>query len=192
MKQDLNNMMCLDIYLSGNTLKKSDQKIISNTMEDDCSKLMPLISWGMFSEHYFKKLNTSKKCMDLKKIKSFARKYGWENNIETLFKSVDFSAIILTDKNKKIKWVNDGFTDMTGYTKKEAIKKTAGFLQGPKTSKRKKAEIEFKLKENKPFKTSLINYRKNKSIYTCEVHIFPLFNKVRKTTHFIALEREVL
>jgi len=192
MKQDLNNMMCLDIYLSGNTLKKSDQKIISNTMEDDCSKLMPLISWDMFSEHYFKKLNTSKKCMDLKKIKSFSRKYGWENNIETLFKSVDFSAIILTDKNKKIKWVNDGFTDMTGYTKKEALKKTAGFLQGPKTSKRKKAEIEFKLKENKPFKTSLINYRKNKSIYTCEVHIFPLFNKVRKTTHFIALEREVL
>lgn len=192
MKQDLNNMMCLDIYLSGNTLKKSDQKIISNTMEDDCSKLMPLISWDMFSEHYFKKLNTSKKCMDLKKIKSFARKYGWENNIETLFKSVDFSAIILTDKNKKIKWVNDGFTDMTGYTKKEALKKTAGFLQGPKTSKRKKAEIEFKLKENKPFKTSLINYRKNKSIYTCEVHIFPLFNKARKTTHFIALEREVL
>ena len=192
MKQDLNNMMCLDIYLSGNTLKKSDQKIISNTMEDDCSKLMPLISWDMFSEHYFKKLNTSKKCMDLKKIKSFARKYGWENNIETLFKSVDFSAIILTDKNKKIKWVNDGFTDMTGYTKKESLKKTAGFLQGPKTSKRKKAEIEFKLKENKPFKTSLINYRKNKSIYTCEVHIFPLFNKVRETTHFIALEREVL
>ena len=25
---------------------------------------------------------------------------------------------------------------MTGYTKKEALEKTAGFLQGPKTSKR--------------------------------------------------------
>ena len=53
---------------------------------------------------------------------------------------------------------------MTGYSKKEALEKTAGFLQGPKTSKKKKAEIEFKLKENRPFKTTLINYRKNKSI----------------------------
>lgn len=81
---------------------------------------------------------------------------------------------------------------MTGYTKKEALEKTAGFVQGPKTSKRKKAEIEIKLKENKPFKTTLINYQKNKSIYNCEVHIFPLYNKARKTTHFMALEREVL
>jgi PAS domain S-box-containing protein len=130
--------------------------------------------------------------MDLKKIKSFAKIHGWENNIETLFKSFDFSAVILTDKNKNINWVNDGFTNMTGYSKKEALEKTAGFLQGPKTSKKKKAEIEFKLKENKPFKTTLINYRKNKSIYTCEVYIFPLYNKANKTTHFLALEREML
>ena len=102
-------------------------------MEDDCFKLMPLISWDMFSDHYFKELNASKKCMDLKKIKSFAKIHGWENNIETLFKSFDFSAVILTDKNKNIKWVNDGFTNMTGYSKKEALEKTAGFLQGPKT-----------------------------------------------------------
>lgn len=192
MKQDLNKMMCLDIYLSGKDSKNFDHKISSNTMEDDCFKLMPLISWDMFSDHYFKKLNASKKCMDLKKIKSFAEIHGWENNIETLFKSFDFSAVILTDKNKNIKWVNDGFTNMTGYSKKEALEKTAGFLQGPKTSKKKKAEIEFKLKENRPFKTTLINYRKNKSIYTCEVYIFPLYNKANKTTHFLALEREML
>lgn len=67
MKQDLNKMMCLDIYLSDKNSKNFDHKISSNTMEDNCSKLMPLISWDMFSDHYFKKLNASKKCMDLKK-----------------------------------------------------------------------------------------------------------------------------
>ena len=55
MKQDLNKMMCLDIYLSGKNSKNFDHKISSNTMEDNCSKLMPLISWDMFSDHYFKK-----------------------------------------------------------------------------------------------------------------------------------------
>ena len=63
-------------------------------------------------------------------------------------------------------------------------------MQGPKTSKRKKAEIEIKLKENKPFKTTLINYRKNKSTYKCKVHIIPLYDT--KTTHYIALEQEVM
>ena len=63
--------MCLDIYLSGKDSKNFYHKISSNSMEDDCSKLMPLISWDMFSDHYFKNLNASKKCMDLKKIKNY-------------------------------------------------------------------------------------------------------------------------
>jgi PAS domain S-box-containing protein len=185
MKQDLNNMMCLDVYLSS---KKTDKFIdIDNTLEDECSKMMPLISWDMFSDQYFKTLNAAKKCMDLKKIKSYAKKYKWKNDIESLFQSVDFSTIVLTNKKQKIIWVNEEFTSMTGYTKKEALEKTAGFLQGPKTSKKTKAEIEFRLKENKPFQTTLINYRKNKSEYICEVHIFPLYNNKKTTTHFIAL-----
>ena len=99
MKQDLNNMMCLDVYLSS---KKTDKFIdIDNTLEDECSKMMPLISWDMFSDQYFKTLNAAKKCMDLKKIKSYAKKYKWKNDIESLFKSVDFSTIVLTNKNKK-------------------------------------------------------------------------------------------
>jgi len=189
MKQDLNNMMCLDVYLSGNNLKKLNK--IERTLEDECSKVMPLISWDMFSDQYFKTLNASRQCMDLKKIKQFAKKHGWKNDIESLFKSVDFSTIILTDKKQKIVWVNEGFTTMTGYTKKEALEKTADFLQGPKTSKKTKAKIAILLKQNKPFQTRLINYRKNTSEYLCEVHIFPLISN-KTTTHYIALEKEVL
>jgi hypothetical protein len=79
---------------------------------------------------------------------------------------------------------------MTGYTKKEALDKTPKFLQGPATSDQSKSELAFRLKEDEPFMTTLVNYRKNKSKYNCQVYITSLFNE--KTTHFIVLEKEVL
>ena len=188
MKENLNKMLCLDLYLS--EIKRSSKKGFKDDTPENVVRVLPLISWDVFSESYFKHLNSSKKTMDLKKIKAFAKHYHWKNDIDALFDENDFEAIILTDKNQNIIWVNEGFTTMTGYAKKEVLKKTPGFLQGNKTSKKKTAEIRFRLKEDKPFSTSLVNYRKNKSTYNCEVHIFPLYNT--KTTHFIALERELM
>ncbi len=46
------------------------------------------------------------------------------------------------------------------------------------------------LKKNNPFKTQLLNYRKNKQPYNCEIQIFPLGNV--EMTHYIALEKEIL
>lgn len=183
MKQQLQKMLCLDLFLSQNNNTTQQTKI-------EYLKILPLVSWDMFSDYYFQNLIVSKKQMDLKKIKNFARKYRWKNDIEKLFKSVDFSAVILTDIHQKIMWVNEGFSSMTGYSKKEALGRTPKFLQGPKTSQQKKLELNFRIKDDKPFSTTILNYRKNKTTYNCAIHIVPLFNK--ETTHFLALEREVL
>jgi len=188
MKQDLNKMLCLDLYLSGT--KPKSKKVIQDLTQDKCSEVLPLISWDVYSESYFKHLHASKKTLDLKKIKAYAKRHQWKNDMDAIFDENDFEAIILTDKNQNIIWVNEGFTTMTGYSKKEVLKKTPGFLQGKKTSKKTTDEIKFRLKEDKPFRTTLVNYRKNKSIYHCEINIFPLYNT--ETTHFIALEREVM
>ena len=188
MKENLNKMLCLDLYLS--EIKRSSKKGFKDDTPENVVRVLPLISWDVFSESYFKHLNASKKALDLKKIKAFAKHYHWKNDIDAMFDENDFEAIVLTDKNQNIIWVNEGFTTMTGYAKKEVLKRTPGFLQGKKTSKKKTAEIKFRLEEDKPFSTSLVNYRKNKSTYNCELHIFPLYNI--KTTHFIALEREVM
>ena len=187
MKQQLEQMLCLDLFL----LQKSEGSIPKSQSPDKVSNShLPLISCDVFSDHFFKHLNASRKRMDLKKIKNYARKYKWQNDIESLFKSIDFSAIILTDINQKIMWVNEGFTTMTGYTKKEALNRTPKFLQGPETSQEVKSELAFHLNQDKPFVSTLVNYRKNKSTYNCQVYIVPLYSK--ETTHFIALEKEVL
>ena len=101
----------------------------------------------------------------------------------------DYEAIIATDLNRKIIWVYNGFSEMTGYSKRLALDKTPTFLQGEKTSSKTKERIRQKLKLNKPFKEVIINYKKDKTPYRCEVQIIPLYKD--GTTHFMALEKQV-
>ena len=72
----------------------------------------------------------SKILNDIEQVKSFAKKSKWKNKIDGIFQNQDFEALVITDINQKILWVNNGFTEMTGYSKKFAINKTPNFLQG--------------------------------------------------------------
>ena len=123
-------------------------------------------------------------------IKLFAQKAHWKNEIDGIFKDQDFEALIITDINQKILWVNNGFTEMTGYTKKYALNKTPNFLQGQNTLPETKKRIRGKLDELKPFAEIITNYKKDKTPYKCEVKIIPLYTD--KVTHFLAIEKKVV
>ncbi len=179
--------MSLDIYLSSiseNNFDKIYSKIEHNELR------LPLMSWDLYSEVNSKKMIESKSFQDIIKVKSLASKFNWQNNMDSIFEKEQFEAIIVTDINQKILWVNNGFSDMTGFSKKEALTKTPRFLQGSKTSITSKQRIRKHLKTDLPFKDVIINHKKNGIPYKCEVKIFPLYNNGNKT-HYIALEREV-
>lgn len=72
MKQDLNKLMCLDLYLSG-TPAQSEASIENVTKVDS---ILPLVSWDVFSDSCFKQLIASKKAMDIKKINAYAKRHG--------------------------------------------------------------------------------------------------------------------
>ena len=70
-------------------------------------------------------------------------------------------AVVLTNAEKNILWVNSFFTSMTGYTLDEAVGKKPSFLQGPGTEEYQREYIRQKLNELVPFKANITNYRKN-------------------------------
>lgn len=149
----------------------------------------PLLCWDIYSDYFFKQLENSKREQDIIKIKTFAEKFNWENDIDAIFKEESFEAIVVTDVRQTILWVNKGFTSMTGYSKTEALNKTPQFLQGAKTALDIRKKIRTQLNTNTPFSAILTNYKKDKTPYECEVKFFQLFNK--QTTHFLALEKQV-
>jgi PAS domain S-box-containing protein len=97
-------------------------------------------------------------------------------------------AVIVTDPNRKILWVNDGFTAITGYTLSEVLGKKPSILQGPGTEQEVIQRIRKGLESQAVFKEVITNYRKNGESYPCKLVIHPIFNEARQLTNYIAFE----
>lgn len=187
MKDNLNYMMGLDIFLS--RLSKSESGKISKHIAPLKYGKTPLISWDLCSQGILTAPKVLSVNSELSVLAGFAKKFNWKINLVEILNSFPYQAIVLTDNSQKIIWVNDGFVTMTGYPKSRAINHTPSFLQGPETTEESANRIRKKIKLDKPFSEVIINYRKDKTMYKCELKIFPLITD--KTTHFLALEREV-
>lgn len=97
-------------------------------------------------------------------------------------------AVILTDAQRRILWVNDDFTEITGYTLTEVIGKKPSLLQGPGSEKDAIQRIRRGLEHEIAFREEITNYRKNGESYMCKLVIHPVFNREQQLTNFIAFE----
>jgi PAS domain S-box-containing protein len=119
-----------------------------------------------------------------------AKKFTWQVDFTTVF-SNDFEALVLTDTERKIVWVNKGFETMTGYKTHEAVGRKPNFLQGENTDEATRMRFRESLAMGKEFSLNITNYRKSGEEYLCKVQIFPLRNTQNKIIHFLALEKEI-
>lgn len=97
-------------------------------------------------------------------------------------------AVIVTDSNRRILWVNDDFTYITGYTLAEVLGKKPSILQGPDSEKEVVRRIRKSLESLNSIKDALTNYRKNGEPYLCKLVIHPIFDEEQNLTNFIAFE----
>ncbi|HKL35299.1 MAG TPA: PAS domain-containing protein [Salegentibacter sp.] len=186
MKKNLMNMQSLDIYLS--SLSMAEYREIEDQINASDIKLMPLRSWDIYNDYYSRQLAILKQQNTIDSFKELAKKFEWNIDLDTVFKDKTFDALVLTNKEAKIEWVSEGFSEMTGYSSKFAINKTPHFLQGEETDKAVLDRIRHKLSRDEPFTEVLINYKKDRTAYKCEISVIPLFND--HTTHYLALERQ--
>ena len=99
-------------------------------------------------------------------------------------------AIVLTDANRNVQWVNQNFTDITGYSLQEVVGKKPSLLQGGGTPSKDVERIREKLNAHQPVKDSLVNYTKDGKAYKCTFVIHPIFGTDGKLTNYIAFEAD--
>ena len=150
-----------------------------------------LISWDILAMHLLTMKKEGSKEKDLAELQKLKKKFGWQVNLNFLLDSEPYDAIVVTDDQQKIVWVNEGFRGMTGYPRNFAVGKTPGFLQGPLTCPVIKQRIATGVSHKKMIREVIINYKKNRKLYHCQVSIQAIENPVNSTIHFIALEKEV-
>jgi PAS domain S-box-containing protein len=105
-------------------------------------------------------------------------------------------SIVITDADldwpgPRIIFVNPAFTQMTGYTAAEVIGHTPRILQGPGTDKAVLQRLRQSLERGEVFDGEAIQYRKDGTEYFQEWQIAPLQDADGKTTHFVAIQRDI-
>lgn len=91
----------------------------------------------------------------------------------------------------RILYVNDAFTDLTGYTPEEVIGQSPRILQGEHTDPEARERIRQALLDRAPIREQIVNYTKGGQEYWVELKIVPLRNSRGEVTHFAAIERDI-
>ncbi|MDP4536523.1 PAS domain S-box protein [Alkalimonas collagenimarina] len=102
------------------------------------------------------------------------------------------NAIIISDAEGRIIYVNQGFCSMTGYSEDEVQgKKPGAFLQGPHTNKATIDKIRQQLHAKEPFYDEILNYNSKGEPYWISLAINPVFDEQAKLVNFISIQANI-
>ncbi|MFM2359186.1 MAG: hypothetical protein RLY16_1179 [Bacteroidota bacterium] len=101
-------------------------------------------------------------------------------------------AVIISDVNGSVQWVNDGFTKITGYSMDEILGKKPGtILHGAQTDKDVARRIEEKMSRGEELVEELLKYRKNGTTFWVRSSIKPIYNEEGIMTNYISIENDI-
>jgi PAS domain S-box-containing protein len=102
------------------------------------------------------------------------------------------NAAIITDANRRIVWVNEGFTRVSGYTLEEVVGKSPGsFLQFEKTDRQTISSMSEAIRTGNGCRVEILNRSKDGREYWLDVDIQPLTDTSGNLTGFMAIESEI-
>jgi len=101
------------------------------------------------------------------------------------------NCVIITDKEKKMTWVNDSLLKLTGYSMDELIGKTPKIFQFEKTNPLTASKINEILALNKEVKAEILNIGKNGNEYWVDINIVPIYDQEEQHIGFMAVENDI-
>jgi PAS domain S-box-containing protein len=106
-------------------------------------------------------------------------------------------AVVITDADTsdpdgpKIVFVNNAFTEMTGYSEEETLGKTLSMTHGPKTEKLALSILSKALENREACAIEMINYKKNGEEFWMNMDMAPVSNGKGGYSLWIAIQRDV-
>src|SRR5690606_20709780 len=94
------------------------------------------------------------------------------------------STVIITDTQGTIEYVNQRFTEVSGYTATEAVGKSTRILKSDKVDKEVYKQLWETISSGKEWQGELLNRKKNGELYWELVSISPVKNSDDQTTNY--------
>lgn len=121
-----------------------------------------------------------------------ARKQA-EEQLRVFFHAVEQNpvAIVITDADGSIEYVNPHFVRLTGYTLEEVRGKTPRILKSGETREDMYEELWRTIKSGKVWEGEILNRKKSGETYWAYELIAPVLTEEEKVTHFVAMQQDV-
>ncbi len=100
-------------------------------------------------------------------------------------------AVYITDQSGVIQYVNGGFERMTGYAGDEALGRTPRLLRSGRHGQDVYRELWETLLADRVFRGTMINRRRDGTLYHAEMTITPVADSGDGGTHFVAVARDM-
>jgi len=90
-----------------------------------------------------------------------------------------------------LSWVNAAFETVSGYRAGQLLGRNARVLQGPRTAPSAIVEVGLALREHRPIRPRLLNYRPDGSTWWNEMHLCPVRDDQGILTHVVGVHQDV-
>jgi PAS domain S-box-containing protein len=126
-------------------------------------------------------------------VADIAKRRQVEAESRTLLQAVEQSpaAIVITNRNAEIEYVNPRFTRVTGYSRLEAIGQNPRLLKSGQTPAETYQTLWRTLLAGKVWSGILLNRRKDGSLFSARGDISPIFDEQGEVTHYLAVKEDV-
>ena len=101
------------------------------------------------------------------------------------------AAVMITDKEGRLEYVNPAFSKLTGYSREEVKGQNPRILQSGKVTESTYRQLWETITSGKIWKGELINKTKSGQEIWESASISPIFNAEGKITHFVAVEEDI-
>lgn len=160
---------------------------------------------GEFEERYWEPLNTpvfdeqGKLIYIIHRVEDVTEQVRSSNRLRILESVVTWAndAVVVAEPDpgpegggRRILYINEAFTRMTGYTSAEVVGRTTQLLQGPDTDPETIRRIGEALDRHEPVRAELLNYRKDGSPFWVEVSVTPVLDENGSIVQWASVQRD--
>ena len=102
------------------------------------------------------------------------------------------NAVIITDAERKVLWVNQAMVELSGYSLEEFLGQNPGdLLQSAEPDLELKARIRSTLDQELPYEGEILNYTKAGEAYWIRMYIHPVHDDSGVLTNFVSIQHDV-
>ncbi len=101
------------------------------------------------------------------------------------------NAIVITDRDAKILWVNQAFCELTGYSNAEAADQKTSILRSGLHDDDFYQEMWETILAGRTWQGPVINRKKDGSLYHEELTITPVLDEAGEISHFVAIKQDI-